>query len=40
MRLRAWGAKVEVILPWNLRQRMKEEIETNYKLYIGIRFDY
>ncbi|KST63831.1 TIGR03985 family CRISPR-associated protein [Mastigocoleus testarum] len=34
MRLRAWGAKVEVILPWDLRQRMKAEMEANYKLYI------
>ena len=34
MRLRAWGAKVEVILPCSLRQRMKEEMEANYKLYI------
>lgn len=34
MRLRAWGAKVEVILPWNLRLRMKEDMEANYKLYM------
>jgi CRISPR-associated protein (TIGR03985 family) len=34
MRLRAWGPNVEVILPWNLRQRMKQEMESTYKLYI------
>lgn len=33
MRLRAWGPKVEVILPLNLRQRMKEDMEKTYKLY-------
>jgi CRISPR-associated protein (TIGR03985 family) len=34
MRLRAWGPNVEVILPWDLRQRMKQEMEATYKLYI------
>ena len=34
MRLRAWGAKVEVILPWSLRLRMKKEMKANYKLYM------
>ncbi|WP_017315162.1 TIGR03985 family CRISPR-associated protein [Mastigocladopsis repens] len=33
MRLRAWGPKVEVILPWDFRQRMAEDIEATYKLY-------
>jgi CRISPR-associated protein (TIGR03985 family) len=33
MRLRAWGPNVEVILPWDLRQRMKKEMEATYKLY-------
>lgn len=33
MRLRAWGPNVEVILPWDLRQRMKEDMEATYKLY-------
>ncbi len=33
MRLRAWGQNVEVILPWDLRQRMKKDIEATYKLY-------
>ncbi|KYC40380.1 CRISPR-associated protein [Scytonema hofmannii PCC 7110] len=33
MRLRAWGPNVEVILPWDLRQRMTKEIEATYKLY-------
>ncbi|MDJ0675468.1 MAG: TIGR03985 family CRISPR-associated protein [Calothrix sp. MO_167.B42] len=34
MRLRAWGPKVEVILPWSLRQRMRTEMEQTYQLYI------
>jgi CRISPR-associated protein (TIGR03985 family) len=33
MRLRAWCPNVEVILPWNLRQRMKEDIEKTWRLY-------
>ncbi|MBO3460374.1 TIGR03985 family CRISPR-associated protein [Aetokthonos hydrillicola Thurmond2011] len=33
MRLRAWGQNVEVILPWSLRQRMKEDMEATYQLY-------
>lgn len=33
MRLRAWGPKVEVILPWDLRHRMTTDIEATYKLY-------
>ncbi|MBD2605913.1 TIGR03985 family CRISPR-associated protein [Scytonema hofmannii FACHB-248] len=33
MRLRAWGQNVEVILPWDLRQRMKKDMEATYKLY-------
>jgi CRISPR-associated protein (TIGR03985 family) len=33
MRLRAWGPKVEVILPWDLRQRMREELNQGWKLY-------
>lgn len=33
MRLRSWGPNVEVILPWDLRARIKEDIEKNYKLY-------
>jgi CRISPR-associated protein (TIGR03985 family) len=33
MRLRAWCPNVEVILPWKLRQRMKEDIEKTWKLY-------
>jgi CRISPR-associated protein (TIGR03985 family) len=33
MRLRAWGPNVEVILPWDLRQRMKKDMEATYKLY-------
>ena len=34
MRLRAWGPNVEVILPLDLRRRMKQEMEDTYKLYI------
>lgn len=33
MRLRAWGYKVEVLLPWDLRSLMAKEIEENWKLY-------
>ena len=33
MRLRAWGAKVEVLSPWNLRQTMTENIQETWKLY-------
>ena len=33
MRLRAWCPNVEVILPWQLRQRMKEDIEKTWRLY-------
>ena len=33
MRLRAWGAKVEVLSPWDLRQTMTENIKETWKLY-------
>lgn len=33
MRLRAWGPKVEVIFPQQLRQCMKQEIEQTWQLY-------
>lgn len=33
MRLRSWSPNVEVILPWKLRQRMKEDIAKTWKLY-------
>ncbi|NEO54045.1 MAG: TIGR03985 family CRISPR-associated protein [Okeania sp. SIO3B5] len=33
MRLRAWGAKVEVLSPWDLRQTMTENIQDTWKLY-------
>ena len=33
MRLRAWCPNVEVIYSWNLRQRMREDIEQTWKLY-------
>lgn len=33
MRLRAWGQKVEVIFPENLRQRMKQDIEQTWQIY-------
>ena len=35
MRLRAWGAKVEVILPQELRQRMRQDIEQTWQIYQG-----
>jgi CRISPR-associated protein (TIGR03985 family) len=33
MRLRAWGSKVEVIFPDELRQRMRQDIEQTWQLY-------
>jgi CRISPR-associated protein (TIGR03985 family) len=33
MRLRAWGPKVEVIFPQELRQRMRQDIEQTWQLY-------
>jgi CRISPR-associated protein (TIGR03985 family) len=33
MRLRAWGAMVEVLLPWDLRELMATEIQKTWKLY-------
>ena len=33
MRLRSWSPNVEVVLPWNLRQRMKQDMEKTWKLY-------
>lgn len=34
MRLRAWGPKVEVILPLHFRERMARDVEATYKLYL------
>ena len=33
MRLRAWGANVEVLLPWSLRLQMAKEMQETWKLY-------
>jgi len=33
MRLRAWGANVEVLLPLSLRQRMTDDMQETWKLY-------
>jgi len=33
MRLRAWGPKVEVLLPWDLRLRMIEDLQETGNLY-------
>ncbi|NEO41129.1 MAG: TIGR03985 family CRISPR-associated protein [Moorea sp. SIOASIH] len=33
MRLRAWGSKVEVLFPRELRQSMKQDIEQTWQLY-------
>ncbi len=33
MRLRAWGPKVEVIFPHELRQRMRQDLEQTWQLY-------
>jgi CRISPR-associated protein (TIGR03985 family) len=33
VRLRSWGSNVEVILPWDLRTLIKEDIEKNYRSY-------
>lgn len=35
MRLRAWGPKIEVLLPWSLRQRIIEDLQATYVLYQG-----
>ncbi len=33
MRLRAWGPKVEVLLPWDLRLRMIKDLQETRNLY-------
>ena len=33
MRLRAWCPNVEVLLPWDLRQRMKNDMQKTWELY-------
>lgn len=33
MRLRAWCPNVEIILPWELRQKMKQDMEESLNLY-------
>lgn len=33
MRLRSWSPKVEVILPWDLRKTMRDDIKETWKLY-------
>lgn len=33
MRLRAWGPKVEILLPGDLRERMAKDIQETWKLY-------
>lgn len=33
MRLRAWGPKVEVFLPWDLRQGMADDLHATWKFY-------
>lgn len=33
MRLRAWGPRVEVLLPLSLRQRMSDDMQETWKLY-------
>ncbi|MEA5537326.1 TIGR03985 family CRISPR-associated protein [Crocosphaera sp. XPORK-15E] len=33
MRLRSWSPNVEVLLPWDLRERIKKDILETYKLY-------
>lgn len=35
LRLRAWRPKMEVILPWQLRQQMASEVEQEQQLYAG-----
>ncbi len=35
MRLRSWGAKVEVFLPWDLRETMANDIQQAWKFYCG-----
>jgi CRISPR-associated protein (TIGR03985 family) len=36
MRLRAWGANVEVLLPWSLRSRMAKDMQDAWKLYQSV----
>lgn len=36
MRLRAWGANVEVLLPWSLRVQMAKEMQETWKLYKSV----
>ncbi|MDY6785556.1 MAG: TIGR03985 family CRISPR-associated protein [Cyanobacteriota bacterium] len=33
MRLRAWGQNVEVLLPWDLRQRMRTDLAASWRWY-------
>ena len=33
MRMRSWGHNVEVLLPWSLRERMREELTKNQSFY-------
>ncbi len=33
MRLRAWSFNVEVLFPWELRQRIKTDMQKNWNLY-------
>lgn len=33
MRLRAWCPNVEVLLPWDLRRRIREDMAKTWKLY-------
>lgn len=35
MRLRAWRPNGEVLLPWELRQSIAEEVKKEYQLYLG-----
>ncbi|MGV0026845.1 TIGR03985 family CRISPR-associated protein [Phormidesmis priestleyi] len=36
MRLRAWGANVEVLLPWELRSRMAKDMQKTWGLYKNV----
>ncbi|YAF98889.1 MAG: TIGR03985 family CRISPR-associated protein [Nodularia sp. CChRGM 3473] len=35
MRIRAWRPKAEVLMPWDLRQRIAADISAEFQLYLG-----
>jgi CRISPR-associated protein (TIGR03985 family) len=35
LRLRAWRPKIEILSPWNLRQKIAQEVAQEYRMYDG-----